>query len=149
MSFMPTFITLSGPWGYPLTLLGLVILLLSGRALWGLARGGGAMARLVREQANAILFWGVASAVLGFLGQCHGTYIALNMILAAPEIDPRVVAEGFVISFFPTLFGLGILAYAFCAWIGLRVLHRGSGSVVSLFLAALLLLFHRMNGSFT
>ena len=132
MSFLPPIVYLSGPWGYGLTLLGLVILILSGRALWVLTRGGEAAGPLVREQANAILFWGAASGVVGLLGQCHGTYIALNVILAAPEIDPRIVADGFVISFIPTLFGMGILAYALVVWACLRLLPRGSGPVLPL-----------------
>ena len=71
-------------------------------------------------QANAILFWGGMAAVMGFLGQCQGVFLALNNILAAPEISPQVVAEGFVISFVPTLFGFGILAFSGIAWLSLR-----------------------------
>ena len=131
MSAMPPIIQLSGPWGYPLTLLGLVVLVFSARAFWGLTRGGAAMDRLVRDQANAVLFWGAAAAVLGFLGQCHGTYTALSVILEAPELDPRIVADGFVISFVPTLFGLGILSFAVLAWVGLRLLPARSARTAS------------------
>jgi CubicO group peptidase (beta-lactamase class C family) len=78
----------------------------------------------------------VASAALGFLGQCQGAYLALNAILAAPEISPQVVAEGFVISFIPTLFGLGILGFAVVAWVSLRILPRlRSGVLLALVIA--------------
>ena len=125
MNMLPLFVTMSGPWGYLLSGLGLVVLVLSGRALWLFGKGGEAAIRLVREQANAILFWGVASAVLGFLGQCYSTYLALGAIIAASEIDPRIVAEGFAISFYPTLFGLAILVYSVLAWVSLRLPFRG------------------------
>lgn len=119
MSFLPSIIRDSGMYGPALALLGAVVLLLTVRALVWMVRAKGAAGGL-RVQANAILFWGSASAVLGFLGQCQATYLALSAILAAPEISPDVVAQGFVISFIPTLFGLGIFALAAAAWATLR-----------------------------
>ena len=125
MSGLPTIIRLSGLFGPALAVLGLVVLLLSVRALIsaiGAEKGAG-----LKDRTNAVLFWGGAAAVLGFLGQCQGTYLALNAIMAAPEISPQVVAEGFVISFIPTLFGLGILAFAGVVWGALRFLSPSLG----------------------
>ena len=121
---LPTVIRVSGPFGLALTVLGAVILFLSVRATVTAVRGGGTASPVLKDQTNAILFWGAASAVLGFMGQCHGVYLALNAILAASEISPVVVVEGFVISFIPTLFGLGLLAFASAIWVSLRVLPR-------------------------
>jgi len=122
MSFLPSIIRDSGMYGPALALLGAVVLLLTARALLWMVGPKGASGPGLRVQADAILFWGSASAVLGFLGQCQATYLALSAILAAPEISPDVVAEGFVISFIPTLFGLGIFAFAAAAWATLRYL---------------------------
>lgn len=136
---MPDFIRVSGPYGYVLTLLALVVAALSIHAFVLALRGAQADAPLLRERLHALLFWGWVAAVLGFLGQCHGAYQAVGAILAASEISAAVVAEGFVISFVPTLFGLGILAFALVAWAMVMLLVRGSGvrkpAVVALLLA--------------
>ena len=127
MSALPTIIRLSGMFGPALTALGLVVLFLSARAVFAAGRAGKKDGRDLRDRTNGVLFWGGAAAVLGFLGQCQGTYLALTAIIAAPEISPQVVAEGFVISFVPTLFGLGILAFAGVVWGSLRFLSPGRG----------------------
>ncbi|MGD2124102.1 MAG: serine hydrolase [Gemmatimonadota bacterium] len=136
MSVLPPFIRLSGLFGPALFILGCVVLVLSARAVWTAAKTKDRGGQTVLNQANAILFWGGASAVLGFLGQCQGTYLALGAILSAPEISPQVVAEGFVISFVPTLFGLGILGFSLVAWGTLRLVPRmGSGALLIFLLA--------------
>jgi hypothetical protein len=122
MSLLPSIIRDSGMYGPALALLGAVVLLLTVGALFWKVRAKGTSGPDLRVQANAILFWGSASAALGFLGQCQATYLALSAILTAPEISPDVVAQGFVISFVPTLFGLGIFAFAAAAWVTLRYL---------------------------
>ncbi len=127
MSAFPTVIRLSGMFGPALTVLGLVVVALSVRAALAVNRGRGTNGLDPKARINPVLFWGAAAAVLGFLGQCQGTYLALNAIIAAPEISPQVVAEGFVISFIPTLFGLGILAFAGVVWASLRFLSPSSG----------------------
>jgi CubicO group peptidase (beta-lactamase class C family) len=143
---LPSLIRVSGPFGIALAILGGVILALSIRAAvtgLGNQREGGAA---LKDQANAILFWGSASAILGFLGQCHGTYLALGVILSAPEISPSIVAEGFAISFIPTLFGLALFAFSFTAWAVLRAVPGGTARSLPLFLAPILLASAGCNG---
>ena len=127
MSAFPTIIRLSGMFGPALAVLGIVVVFLSVRAVlaatWARDKNG----LDLKDRTNAVLFWGGAAAVLGFLGQCQGTYLALNAIISAPEISPQVVAEGFVISFIPTLFGLGIFAFAGVVWGSLRFLSPSVG----------------------
>ncbi len=122
MNAMPSLLRLSGLFGPALAILGGVVLFLSIRATWTATRGDGGTGPVLRKQTNAVLFWGAASAVLGFLGQCQGVYLSLSAIQAASEISPQIVADGFVISFIPTLFGLGILAFAVVVWVCLRIL---------------------------
>jgi len=121
---MPSLILLSGPYGYFLAFLALVVLFISLRASWCILRDPDLSPQVVRDQLNGLLFWGGVASILGFLGQCDGAYRAVSAILSATEISPAVVAEGFVISFVPTLFGLGILAFAVSAWASLGLLAR-------------------------
>ena len=104
---MPALIRLSGLYGYILSLLALVVLFVT-----------------IRATRIPLLFWGTVAGVMGFLGQCDGSYRAVSIILQAHEISAAVVAEGFVISFVPTLFGLGILGFSVAAWGCLRLLAR-------------------------
>ena len=139
---MPGLIRLAGPYGYILSLLALVVLFVTIRATRTLLRGTGTSPTVIRDQLNAVLFWGGVAGVMGFLGQCDGSYRALSIILQAREISADVVAEGFVISFVPTLFGLGILGFSVAAWGCLRLLARSPASfpppVPPLFLLLLL-----------
>lgn len=124
MSFFPAVVQQSGPFGPVLVLLGAVVLWLAAMGGWASLKRDSVSEDLLRDQANAVLFWGAASAVLGFLGQCQSTYLALSAIRAAPEVNPGIIAQGFVISFFPSLIGMGILAFAGAAWVCLRLLPR-------------------------
>ena len=119
---MPSLIRLSGPYGYILSLLGLVVLFVTVRATRSLLGASTPSPKVIREQLNALLFWGGVAAIMGILGQCDGSYRALGAILQAREVSPEVVAEGFVISFVPTLFGLGILGFSVASWGCLRLL---------------------------
>lgn len=122
---MPTVIRLSGPYGYVLALLALVVLFVALRGIRSLLMQTPPAPSVVREQQNALLFWGFVAAITGFLGQCDGAHRALTAILDATEISPAVVVEGFVTSFVPTLFGLAILAFAIAAWASIRLLAGG------------------------
>jgi hypothetical protein len=124
MNTLPPLIVLAGPFGPILSILGTVVVVLTARGVWMAARPGDVPATVIREQVNALLFWGTAASILGFLGQCQATYSALKAILGATEISPYVIAEGFVISFLPALMGFGILAFALVAWACLRFLPR-------------------------
>jgi hypothetical protein len=120
---MMSLIRYSGPYGYILTALLVVVLFLALRSLTDLLRRWSAGSGRNGERLSNLLFWGTAAALLGFLGQCHGIFLGLSAIIQATEIDPRIVAEGFAISFIPTLFGIGIFAIALACWGILRVLE--------------------------
>jgi len=123
MSLLPDIVRQSGPFGPILVVLGLVVLFLTLKVVV-LATGTRAFSvEDLRAQTNGILFWGTASAVLGFLGQCQSAYLALTAILSATELDPSIVAQGFVMTFFPSLIGLGIFVFSGVAWFSLRLLR--------------------------
>ena len=114
---------LMGPWGIILLVLILVNVCLVGWSVVKLSTNGHHKNPSLEGKINAVLFWGAMGAVLGVLGQLNGIYLALRVILAAAEIDPAVVAEGFAISFLPTLFGLALLAGSALAWFVLRAVY--------------------------
>jgi biopolymer transport protein ExbB/TolQ len=112
--------TMGGPYMPLLTLLAIVILALAAKKATDLfARTGLERDRLTRG-VDAILFWGVISAVLGFLGQFTAMYKSLMIIRGAGLIDPSRVAEGIAVSLITTIYGLAILAVSALLWFGLR-----------------------------
>jgi uncharacterized membrane protein len=73
---------------------------------------------------HAILFWGVVALVAGVLGQVSGIYNALNVIIRAQEIDPKIVAMGFAESFTTTIFGLAVFLVAAVIWFALYTRYK-------------------------
>lgn len=69
---------------------------------------------------NAILFWGIISAVLGVTAQLLGIYIAINAIIEAADVSPQLILMGYQVSFISTLFGLYIFIFSALAWFLLR-----------------------------
>ncbi|UCC82759.1 MAG: MotA/TolQ/ExbB proton channel family protein [Gemmatimonadota bacterium] len=114
----------SGPFGQLAAILGLVVLALVVIKAVQLSRGNVTPGQAWENSLNTILFWGAYAAVLGFLGQCYGIYVAMMAIRAAEEIAPWVVAMGFLISFTSTLIGLAVLAFAALCWFALRFWSR-------------------------
>jgi len=104
----------SGVVGIPLFLLTVTIVILIVRAALRLRRGQAGPAMF------ALLFWGFAAAVLGFLGQCVGLYNGLTAISHASSIDPRIVSRGMAESFSTTLWGGGLLILSGLSWLILR-----------------------------
>lgn len=113
----------SGPWGVILTALLLLNLGLAGWALSSLLTSGGKVGPALRNRINAILFWGAFGAVVGFLGQANGIYLALRVVSRAPDISPPIVMEGFAISFLTTIMGLALLLASGLAWMVLRTMY--------------------------
>jgi biopolymer transport protein ExbB/TolQ len=73
---------------------------------------------------HAILFWGVIALVSGVLGQVSGIYRALNVIINAKEIAPKLVAQGFAESFTSTIFGLWLFLAAAVIWFALFARYK-------------------------
>lgn len=113
-------IHISGPTGWLLVLLAVVIAVLVVRKVIPLVRGTFEPGPAWESGLNAILFWGAFAAVLGFLGQCAGIYRAMRIIEQAEAISPTVTALGFYISFTPTMIGFAILAVSALCWYALR-----------------------------
>ncbi len=87
--------------------------------------GPGAADRVGLERGlDAILFWGVFCAILGFWGQVLGHYKSLNVIIHAPVINPKLVFMGLAQCLTSTISGLTILLISSLVWFGLRAVVR-------------------------
>jgi hypothetical protein len=70
--------------------------------------------------ANAILFWGFISLVVGFFAHFYGIYLAMDAIKRANDISPAIVAGGYANSLNTILFGMGIFLVSAICWFALR-----------------------------
>jgi len=69
---------------------------------------------------NAMLFWGIFAAILGFFAYYIGLYKAMMAISMANDLSPVLIADGFANSIIPILNGLAILLISSIFWILLR-----------------------------
>jgi biopolymer transport protein ExbB/TolQ len=113
-----------GLYMFPLLALAVVILVLTVKKGLDLFVREGLDREQLERGLGAILFWGCVAAVLGFLGQLKGQYLALQIISQAQMISPNLVAEGMAVSLITTLFGLMQLAFAGIAWFTLSTRYR-------------------------
>ncbi|MCB2203331.1 hypothetical protein KQI65_01175 [bacterium] len=115
---MNTFIANGGPFMYLILLFGCAALLLTlmraARSLRGLP--------VERSQINTVLYLGFAAVLIGVAAQLTGLYQAATAILQATDISPAIIAQGILISFNSTLFGLYILLFSALLWLLLRAI---------------------------
>jgi biopolymer transport protein ExbB/TolQ len=113
-----------GPYGPLMIVLAAVIVILSIKKTIDLFARRNPTPEQLGGGLNAILFWGAISSVLGLIGQLAGIYRALNVISAAKEIDPRIVAMGFAESLTTTIFGLVVLLGSAIIWFALLARYQ-------------------------
>lgn len=121
---MFTFIETGGPFGWLILILALVNTVLVIRKAIQLGSDKPVTGNTFESGLNAILFWGIICAVLGFLGQYTGIYNAMGAISKATELSPAVMARGFGQSFTTTLMGLNVLVLSAIAWFVLHTLYQ-------------------------
>lgn len=81
----------------------------------------------VRSGIDAVLFWGVVTSLLGFLGQWAGLYKGTQvLLLEAPKVgvNPRAVGIGFAESLRTSILGMAVLLVAAVVWFGLHAWWR-------------------------
>lgn len=111
---------MGGPYMIPLSLLAVVTLALAAKKATELVTRTAVDRESLTRGLDAILFWGVISVVLGFLGQFTAMYKSLTIIRSAGLINPSLVAEGVAVSLITTIYGLAILAVSSILWFALR-----------------------------
>jgi len=114
---MARFIMSFGVMLWPMLVLAVVVLVLIVVNTVRLVRGRTGPRE--RSSINAILFWGVVTAVLGFIGQWMGLYKATQVIIeVSPRlgISPRAVGIGFAESLRTSILGVAVLLVAGVSW---------------------------------
>ena len=122
---MLRFIASCGVMLWPILVLAIVVLVLIVVNTVRLARGRAGPQ--VRSSINAILFWGVVTTILGFIGQWMGLYKGVQAIFeVAPRlgINPRAVGIGFAESLRTAILGVTVLIVAGVSWFLLRAWWR-------------------------
>ena len=109
---------------WPITLCGVAVLALAGRAMWRMRSTSAEPSAAVRAGIDGVLFWGVYASVLGVLGTVVGITIAAQFVEAAGEVHVRLVSGGIKVALITTIYGFLILLLAAPTWFGLRQWQR-------------------------
>ena len=121
---MLQFIKEGGPFMILILIVSAGLLVLIIKSIYDLYFKNEEITNTYESKVNAILFWGCISALLGFLGQITGIYLALNIISQAPDISPQIVLMGLKVSFNSTLLGLWVLFFSSIIWFVLKGKYR-------------------------
>ncbi len=65
---------------------------------------------------NAVLLLGVANAALGITCQILGIVLALEAIIEAADVSPQIIINGFMISFYTTIYGFFVFLISAVLW---------------------------------
>ncbi len=109
---------------WPITLCGVAILALAGRAMWRMRSTSAEPSAAVRAGIDGVLFWGVYACVLGVLGTVVGITMAAMAVEAVGEVHVRLVSGGIKVALVTTIYGFLILLLAAPTWFGLRQWQR-------------------------
>jgi len=109
---------------WPITLCGVAVVTLAGRAMWRMRSASTEPGGIVRAGIDGVLFWGVYASVLGVLGTVVGITLATMAVEAVGEVHVRLVSGGIKVALTTTIYGFLILLVAAPVWFGLRQWQR-------------------------
>jgi len=109
---------------WPITVCGVAVLALAGRALWRMRSESAEPGDAVRAGIDGVLFWGVYASVLGVLGTVVGFSLAAMAVESVGEVHVRLVSGGIKVALITTIYGFLILLLAAPLWFGLRQAQR-------------------------
>ena len=112
------FLREGGPFMYLLGIIAVVVVWLALKNMYIQFRQNGESG--THSGVNAILFWGCIALLLGVFGHFMGVYQAMQSIMAANDISPAIVAQGYIMSLSTIIFGMGILLFSSVSWFYLR-----------------------------
>jgi biopolymer transport protein ExbB/TolQ len=104
---------------WPLALIGVGILWLTGRTAWQIRNRKHQPAE-AELSLQAILFWGAMSVVLGMLGTALGWISATRAIAHAGTAEPSLIWVGIGVTLYSLTFGMLIFTIAALCWFVLR-----------------------------
>lgn len=105
---------------WPMLLCLIAVLVIAARSTRHMTTGSAAEME-VRSPADAVLFWGGFSALLGVMGTLVGIAQVARAISAAGGASASLIWAGMGVTLVTTMFGLAILLIALIIWYGLRV----------------------------
>jgi len=105
---------------WPLLIIAIIILYLSIRKIVDLFILDAQNRATLKNGINAILFWGSFSVVLGIFAHFVGIYQAMQAIMAAADISPAIVANGYALSLITVLSGLFLFMISSVIWLVLQ-----------------------------
>lgn len=109
---------------WPITLCGIAVVALAGRAAWRMRSGRTEPLVAVRAGIDSVLFWGVYASVLGVLGTVLGVLLAAQAVEAVGEVHVALVSGGIKVALTTTIYGMLILLGGALLWFGLRQWHH-------------------------
>ena len=115
--FNMTFLQMLGEYKYSLLPLAMLIIIIAVYDLILIANK--ANPDRLKNGLTALLVTGSLCAALGIFAQIHGIWEALEAIMEAADISPRIVMYGLKVSFASTIFGLGSFVVSGLFWLGL------------------------------
>ena len=126
--FNMTFLQMLG--GYKWSLLFLAMLIVIVTAYDVILIANHANRDRIKNGLTALLVTGSICAALGIFAQIHGIWEALEAIMEAADISPRIVMYGLKVSFASTLFGLGSFVVSGLFWLGLSAWKAGKTDLI-------------------
>ena len=103
-----------------LLIISIAILVLTIKNAVAIFQATGSQLQKIGDQLFAIFFWGIIAMVLGFFAHYHGIYEAMKAIMAASDISPAIVAEGYKFALTTILSGMFIFVWSGIFWFSLR-----------------------------
>ena len=111
---------------WPITLCALLVISLAARCAVSLMRAGVEPPSERLARMDAVLFWGVAAAVLGLIGTLAGVAQMAAAIERFGAVQASTLWSGIKVTLTTSIFGFGILLIALLLWMALRTLPRTS-----------------------
>ena len=116
---MNAFFFAGGPFMYLILIVGIIAFALTSYRIVTMMRTD---RDIPSDSIRTILHLGILALLLGITAQLTGLYQAATAIIQAENISPQIVAQGLLVSFNTTLFGLYILLLCLLLWLVLRAL---------------------------
>lgn len=116
---------------WPLVLISLAVIAMTGWSWVSLRGAGSAADAVVETRIDSVLFWGAYGVVLGILGTLVGIGQAAGAIASfgAETVSAALVWGGIRVAMITVIFGFLIFSIALVAWFFLRVRYRRAVAV--------------------
>jgi uncharacterized membrane protein len=109
---------------YPLTIVGVLLVVEVARAIRAVSVSSPQTAALTSARIHPVLVWGVLAAVVGMIGTVVGIAVAADFLEAYDgPINPNLVWGGIKVALGSTIVGMLFLGFASIAWLALQFVN--------------------------